>query len=220
VGGDRGHERGGSFGVPVGDESGPVGASPDAIPPVVDELPQLMARLGWLLERLRPDMVVMSREEFQHRELKAYSSGWQDAVEECAPRVAAARWEGWFGRWRPRRSLEGPGHVIPFPVARRTDRAVRDRDGAGTTGGREAADGRDPRGGAAPERGSRLKGERGRTGGDPPVPGGAQRSGARSDKPSLTPKSRRSKSPTIPRLAPLPPLGPRSGADAPRDTPD
>lgn len=84
-----------------------------------DELPRLMAKLGRLIARYGPGGVVaMARSDAERRELTAYAAGWQDAAAEFAPRVAAARRDGWLGRWRPLRVLNGPGDVIPFPVAR------------------------------------------------------------------------------------------------------
>ncbi|MBY8878070.1 hypothetical protein [Actinacidiphila acidipaludis] len=84
-----------------------------------DELPRLMARLGQLIALHGPaGVVAMARTEAERRELNAYAAGWQDAAAEFTPRVAAARRDGWLGRWRPLRVLNGPGDVIPFPVAR------------------------------------------------------------------------------------------------------
>jgi hypothetical protein len=84
---------------------------------------QLMARLGRLLERHGPDgVVVMSREEYEREQAATYAAGWQDAAEEYEPRIAAARWEGWLGRWRPLRAVEGSGEVVGFPRVRRPGR--------------------------------------------------------------------------------------------------
>lgn len=83
------------------------------------ELPYLMALLGQLIDQHGPGGVVaLSRSDAERRELMAYAAGWQDAAAEFAPRVAAARRDGWLGRWRPLRVLNGPGDVIPFPIAR------------------------------------------------------------------------------------------------------
>jgi hypothetical protein len=163
-------------------DGGEDGAGPEG-------LPRLLARLGRLLERYGPEgVVVLSAEEYDGAAVAAYAAGWQDAAREYGPRIAAARWEGWLGRWRPLRVLDGAGEVIDFPEGGRPA-------GAAEPGDRSAAPG------AGGEQERRRRGR----GGSP---------GAR---PTLTPKNRRSKSPTIPRL-PSPELPrPRRTADAPDD---
>ncbi|WP_162824221.1 hypothetical protein [Peterkaempfera bronchialis] len=164
----------------------------DPLPPG-EELPRLMARFGRLLEQYDPgDVVVMSREEYDRREAAAYAGGWQDAAEEHRQHIAAARWEGWLGRWRPLRVVGGPGDVIPFPAGRRLE----EPNGV-PTGGADAGEAAEEQ--RAPQRGA-----------PPRTP---------SVKPSLSPKSRRSKSPTIPRLAP-PTRKPRPAGETPGDAAD
>lgn len=119
VAGGTGH--GGPVGgLGSGPDGGPDGGWDDLpAPGDPDELPRLMARLGRLIARHGPGGVVaMARSDAERRELLAYAAGWQDAAAEFTPRVAAARRDGWLGRWRPLRVLNGPGDVIPFPVAR------------------------------------------------------------------------------------------------------
>lgn len=129
----------------VRDDPGAPGAGDDA-----DELPRLLARLGQLIAVHGPaGVVAMARSDADRRELTAYAAGWQDAAAEFAPRVAAARRDGWLGRWRPLRVLNGPGDVIPFPVARQYARPPQPRPaGDDLVGGwdvsHDAADDADP----------------------------------------------------------------------------
>src|SRR5437899_2551395 len=85
-------------------------------------LPSLLARpLAWLRARYGPDsIVVMSRAGYEREQAATYAAGWQDAVEEYGPRISAARWEGWLGRWRPLRGVagSGSGEVVGFPGIR------------------------------------------------------------------------------------------------------
>jgi hypothetical protein len=165
-------------------------------------LPKLMARLGRLLERYGPDgVVVMSAAEFEQAQLAAYASGWQDAAEEYGPRIAAARWDGWLGRWRPLRVMEGPAEVIDFAAHRPQERDTAEPDGPDGPDREARGGGADGgQGGADPER-------RARVGADTPVP-----------RPFLSPKNRRSKSPTIPRLSARERRRPRTASDD--DTPN
>jgi hypothetical protein len=141
----------------------------------------LLARLGRLLTRHGHEgVVVMSTEEFEQARCAAYAAGWQDAVEEYGPRIAAARWEGWLGRWRPLRVVDGSAEVVDFKGGDRSN----DADGAAEGG---------------PDRRNRVR-------------GGASGAG-----PTLSPKNRRSKSPTIPRLPAAGRRRPGWIADAPDD---
>ncbi|WP_051951299.1 hypothetical protein [Actinacidiphila yeochonensis] len=157
-------------------------------------LPRLLARLGRLIERYGPEgVVVVSAEEHERAAVTAYAAGWQDAAAEYGPRIAAARWEGWLGRWRPLRVMEDPGEVIDFPA----DRLRPDPAGTGDQPAQPGAEG-------AGEQDRRR-----RVRGGTPVP-----------RPALTPKNRRSKSPTIPRLPAPERHRPRRTADAPDDAPE
>jgi hypothetical protein len=159
-------------------------------------LPWLMARLGRLLERFGPDgVVVMSGEEYDRAQAAMYAAGWQDAAEEYTPRIAAARWEGWLGRWRPLRVMEEPGEVIDFPAGQRAEGSA--------AGPQDPAAGGPGAGGSGAGSGTGAAPANGRARGGTPVP-----------RPFLSPKSRRSKSPTIPRLPARDPHRPRRAADA------
>jgi len=186
-----------------------------------------MARLGRLLERFGPEgVVVMSAAEYERVQLKAYTSGWQDAAEEYTPRIAAAHWEGWLGRWRPLRVMEGSGDVIDFPAHRPPERD--------TAAGNDPADPADPAGpagssGTTGPSGPAGGGSRGGTRGGAAegVPGRAEperwaggRGGTPVPRTFLSPKNRRSKSPTIPRLPAPDRRRPRTGSDVPDDAPD
>jgi len=238
VGGDTSRGRRGSFDLPPDD--GTVGERHiDDVLPTGDEeeLPRLMARLGRLLEQHGPDgVIVMSREEYERRELAAYAGGWQDASEEYLQRVAAARWEGWLGRWRPLRAVDGPGEVIPFPIPRRpADAAAVDSvhpvgaDGADDLPGTDEVEahraGSDvPR--ESPGRRTDSELRRGAAPDPLPIPTAEahrirdaevrRTAPARSPaaQPSLSPKNRRSKAPTIPPLTPQL-RKPRTTGDAP-----
>jgi len=186
--------------------------------PTGEELSRLMARFGQLLEQHEPgDVVVVPRAEWERRETAAYAAGWQDAAEEYRAHIAAARWEGWLGRWRPLRAVDGPGEVIPFPSERLPaepdEAATADTDEAGGTDPSSAPDGDGPGHDVrVPPQAEGLR----------PAPGTPQRAArprTPSVKPSLSPKSRRSKSPTIPRLAPLPRRR-RPAGDSPEGTAD
>jgi hypothetical protein len=193
-------------------------------------LPRLMARLGRLLERHGPEgVVVMSEEEYERVQHATYAAGWQDAAQEYGPRIAAARWEGWLGRWRPMRVMDAPGEVIAFPAGQRggepgdpageagpAPEAGRDSGAGGVSGGASGgvsggvsgtASGGVPGGVSGGTSGGVQGGgsgsARGRPRGGTPVP-----------RPFLSPKNRRSKSPTIPRLPAKEPHRPRRAADA------
>lgn len=193
-------------------------------------LPRLMARLGRLLERHGPEgVVVMSEEEYERVQHATYAAGWQDAAQEYGPRIAAARWEGWLGRWRPMRVMDAPGEVIAFPAGQRDGEQT---EAAGEAGpAREA--GRDSGTGAGPGgvSGGASGGGSGAVSGGTPggvsgaasggVSGGGSgsargrpRGGTPVPRPFLSPKNRRSKSPTIPRLPAKEPHRPRRAADA------
>jgi hypothetical protein len=164
-------------------------------------LPKLLARLGRLLERYGPEgVVVMSGAEYERAQSATYASGWQDAAEEYGPRIAAARWEGWLGRWRPLRVMEGPGEVIDFAARRPPEREAAEPGGRPVEARGGGAEG--GQGGADPERRTRVRG-------GTPVP-----------RPFLSPKNRRSKSPTIPRLPAQDRRRPRTASDATDDAPD
>jgi hypothetical protein len=193
-------------------------------------LPRLMARLGRLLERHGPEgVVVMSEEEYERVQHATYAAGWQDAAQEYGPRIAAARWEGWLGRWRPMRVMDAPGEVIAVPAGQRggepgdpageagpAPEAGRDSGAGGVSGGASGgvsggvsgtASGGVPGGVSGGTSGGVQGGgsgsARGRPRGGTPVP-----------RPFLSPKNRRSKSPTIPRLPAKEPHRPRRAADA------
>lgn len=165
-------------------------------------LPKLMARLGRLLERFGPEgVVVMSCAEYERMQMTSYASGWQDAAEEYRPRIAAARWEGWLGRWRPLRVVEESGEVVDLTAHGLPEWEDAEPDGpAGEETGDAAADGGP--GGTDPQRWARGHG---RT----PVP-----------RAFLSPKNRRSKSPTIPRLPAQGHHRPRTASDAPDEAPE
>ena len=176
-----------------------------------DELPRLMALLGRLLDRHGPGgVVVVSREEYERRELTAYACGWQDAADEYLPRITAARWEGRLGPRRPLRLLDGPGDVLPFPTARQPppgegDPPAGSAAGAGHDASGHNAPGHDTYGADGAVTGH-LAGPS-----DGPAPGPA----AGAPRPVLPPKNRRSRAPTIPRLRPTPPRRPVPPGDGP-----
>ncbi|WP_328915508.1 MULTISPECIES: hypothetical protein [unclassified Streptomyces] len=206
MGGDESHEgAGGRVEQPDG------GAVPQehtgGEPPAGGGLPRLMARLGRLLERLGPEnVVVMSQEEYERAKLATYAAGWQDAAEEYRPRIAAARWEGWLGRWRPLRVMEGPGEVIAFPAGRGGPAGTGEPAAEEEQHGPAVGDG--PRGTAPAEGTQRRTGVR---------TGSGSGSGTPVPRPRLSPKNRRSKSPTIPRLPPSERRRPRIAGDATDD---
>ncbi|MEC3996415.1 hypothetical protein VSR01_24045 [Actinacidiphila sp. DG2A-62] len=221
-------------------------------------LPRLMARLGRLLERHGPEgVVVMSEEEYERVQHATYAAGWQDAAQEYGPRIAAARWEGWLGRWRPMRVMDAPGEVIAFPAGQRggepgdpageagpAPEAGRDSGAGGVSGGASGGvqggvsggtsggvpgavsggtsggvQGGVPGGVSGAASGGVQGGVSGGTSGG--VPGGGSgsargrpRGGTPVPRPFLSPKNRRSKSPTIPRLPAKEPHRPRRAADA------
>lgn len=144
-----------------------------------EALPRLMAHLGRLLEEWGPGGIVMvSREEYDRREMAAYAAGWQDAAAEYQARIASARWEGLLGR-RPPRVVHGPGEVIAFPLGRRA--ATADEEVPAGHGDAEADEGLTDGSadGRARPQASALPAEA---------------------KTTLVPKNRRSRAPTIPRL--------------------
>jgi hypothetical protein len=166
---------------PAGRGAGAVAAlDGDGSPQVPDTLSGLLAVVGRHLESHAPDEVmVLLREEMERRELRAYSSGWTDAAAHYEPALQEARAAG--GRTlRLVRGASGQAAVIPLrqdrnPADSRTDARARGVDGADE---RTAAPG--PGAGGRGDRADR-----------PEAPA-----------PSLVPKSRSSRVPTIPRMRP------------------
>ncbi|WP_139131384.1 hypothetical protein [Streptomyces griseus] len=148
-------------------------------PPVPDTLSGLLAVVGRHLESHAPDeIMVLLREEMERRELRAYSSGWSDAAAHYEPALHEARAAG--GRTlRLVRDAVGQAAVIPL---RQQDRNAAEPRTDDRARGGSGADGRT----AAP----RPEGE-GERADRPPAPA-----------PTLVPKSRSSRVPTIPRLRP------------------
>ncbi|MFS0696584.1 hypothetical protein [Streptomyces nitrosporeus] len=187
-------------GGPLHEESAPV-ARASAPPPgdpedTPDGLPGLLAALGRLLESHAPEEVlVLVREELERRELRAYSSGWQDAAAHYEPALEEAR----AARGRALRLVRGvPGQAAVIPL-RRYDGP--DNPGAGPDGGPD--DGPD----AGPDPGPGDGGRAGDGAGGRGAAAGPAAPRGRTDRPSgtapaLVPKSRSSRVPTIPRLRP------------------
>jgi hypothetical protein len=214
VGGDRGQTVGGSDGD-LGDGTGGTsgttstgaagdgatehGEPGDGPPPAHDGLSQLLARLGRLLERHGTDgVVVLTRDDYERAEVAAYSAGWQDAAEEYGRRAAAARRDWWPARWSTPAARDRPADVIPFPAGGRgVAGATADTAGERGTLPADAPAGKNGNGRPADSPAGRR------------VPSGGAKA-------SLTPKNRRSKAPTIPRIVP-PRRRPAGGG---RDTPE
>jgi hypothetical protein len=219
VGGDTGRTAGGNGGDPgeqdddttdgadraisADDGGGTAGAAGDGLPPAPEGLPQLLARLGRLLERHGADgVLVLTRDDVERAEVAAYAAGWQDAAEEYGRRAAAARREWWPARWSATAARDRPADVIPFPAGGRgVAGATADTAGERGTRPADAPAGRKGNGRPADSPAGRR------------VPSGGAKA-------SLTPKNRRSKTPTIPRLVPPQRRPPGSGRDTPEGAAD
>jgi hypothetical protein len=191
-------------------------------------LSELLSCLARLLSSHPPEsLVLLPRETLERTELTAYASGWRDAAEEYEQAIAQAREEGriqgraesWSGRRRPLRAVDGPTEVIDFPLARRLglpEESGPPGNGSvpgprpGHPAGDETSTSREK---VSPESSPEPTSNGARTGRRPGGDTGAPPAPA--PRYSFAPKSRGSKTPTIPRLTP-----PRRRPPTTEDDPD
>ncbi|MEU8889226.1 hypothetical protein [Streptomyces sp. NPDC048442] len=209
-----------------GERHGRHGQSADPLRPDRQDLPELLGSLGRYLEQHMPqEVVVLLRAELERRELRAYASGWGDAVaayeedhaydkgDACTPDRAYDP-----DQWRTARAhrlslvsrAQEQAAVIPFPAGEppspRARPAREEPDAAAATEGASPSEQPDR---AAPpsrpetaDRRTRRRKPRPERGQRPPRQDAAeQRSGQDAGAaPGLVAKNPGSKVPTIPRL--------------------
>ncbi|MFF3528926.1 hypothetical protein ACFYX5_19870 [Streptomyces rubiginosohelvolus] len=170
------------------DEPEGSGAGPGSGEPA-DSLSALLATLGTHLERHAPaDVAILLRAELERREFLAYTQGWRDAADAYEPALEQARRIAQSRRLRLVGRTPGQAAVIPFP-----------QDSSGAAWGVPVPEPDAPvRGAAGAEAtdASRADDVPGKPAPSPVVPRRAAQPGS-----GLVAKNRKSRAPTIPRLA-------------------